>query len=522
MKHIGKLFHNFYRHHGKLVLLYIALTIVHKILAFVSPLTSQWLIDAVVALDTRGFLTALIATIVTTVLFVVVLYLRSYWGETAENHALSLERKHILGDMLRVSFPSLRGKPVGHYLHFMERDADMVKGLAFYDITVQVSNICLTIAMLVYLFRCDWLLTLVVLCVLPLFVLFSRVMLPRMEKATREVNHREEDLNDLVEEFYAGNETIRAANAQAFFQNRAEDKTEAWRKARQRYTRLDNTYDIFLVTGLMNVANTAIYCLGGWRAMQGILTIGTITTFTLYFSSLWNTMEGFMIFLKEYRMKKVSMDRLLSLHDAVPPENPAAEPVPSFESLRVEGISFSYGDKTVLHNFSMEISKGERVRISGENGSGKSTLARILVGLLPISGGKITYNGRDYAGLDVGSLRQHVVLVPSDAFLIGGSLEENFWGRTPTGPVPSFLSGRNFKAGGANLSSGQKKQLQLCRCLGAEGDVYILDEPFNFVDQEAKAQLWALILQVFQDKTLLVISHDPFPEGGWDKVIQIG
>ena len=162
------------------------------------------------------------------------------------------------------------------------------------------------------------------------------------------------------------------------------------------------------------------------------------------------------------------------------------------------------------------------MRISGENGSGKSTLARILVGLLPISGGKITYNGRDYAGLDVGSLRQHVVLVPSDAFLIGGSLEENFWGRTPTGPVPSFLSGRNFKAGGANLSSGQKKQLQLCRCLGAEGDVYILDEPFNFVDQEAKAQLWALILQVFQDKTLLVISHDPFPEGGWDKVIRIG
>lgn len=54
MKHIGKLFHNFYRHHGKLVLLYIALTIVHKILAFVSPLTSQWLIDAVVALDTGG------------------------------------------------------------------------------------------------------------------------------------------------------------------------------------------------------------------------------------------------------------------------------------------------------------------------------------------------------------------------------------------------------------------------------------------------------------------------------------
>ena len=78
------------------------------------------------------------------------------------------------------------------------------------------------------------------------------------------------------------------------------------------------------------------------------------------------------------------------------------------------------------------------------------------------------------------------------------------------------------KKNGGNLSGGQKKQLQLCRSLAASAEVLILDEPFNFVDREAKEAFWNEILQTFSDRTLIVISHDPFPGKDCDRRVEVG
>ena len=64
--------------------------------------------------------------------------------------------------------------------------------------------------------------------------------------------------------------------------------------------------------------------------------------------------------------------------------------------------------------------------------------------------------------------------------------------------------------------------MQLFRSLIAEAEVVIFDEPFNFVDKEAKADLWNEMLRTFAGRTLIVISHDPFPANDCDRVIDIG
>lgn len=67
-----------------------------------------------------------------------------------------------------------------------------------------------------------------------------------------------------------------------------------------------------------------------------------------------------------------------------------------------------------------------------------------------------------------------------------------------------------------------EKQLQLCRSLAASAEVLILDEPFNFIDREAKEAFWNEILQTFSDRTLIVISHDPFPGKDCDRKVEVG
>ena len=173
-------------------------------------------------------------------------------------------------------------------------------------------------------------------------------------------------------------------------------------------------------------------------------------------------------------------------------------------------------------DFSLEVRKGERVLITGENGSGKSTIARLLVGLLAPDRGTIAYNGQNIASVDVAALREKVLLIPAEPFIVEGTAEENLWGRPGERALERFGRERRIEKNGGNLSGGQKKQLQLCRSLAASAEVLILDEPFNFVDREAKEAFWNEILQTFSDRTLIVISHDPFPGKDCDRRVEVG
>lgn len=521
MKKILRYFRDFYRQCGGLVLGYLALTIVHKTLAFVSPPALQRLIDAVIGGDRGEFLRMLVANAGIAVAFVIALYWRNYHGERTESRVTAYAEQRVFSDMLRMPYRELKKNLLGHYLHLIDRDVDQITGLAFYDLSVFVLNIVMTAAMLVYLLQCDWVLSMVVLAVLPLFVVLTKLQLPKMKQCQEQVIAKQEDLNDKIDECYNGNESIRSSNAEAFFMKRFEQSIAQWLRVKREYIFRDCTYDMLSITGLMNLANIAIYCIGGWRALNGKISVGTIMTFTMYFSTLWNSIEGFMIFFKEYRMKQISLSRLDEMH-ALCEEPRAAQPLPPFEKLSCQQIGFAYAEKPVFSDFSMVVNKGERILLTGENGSGKSTVARLLTGLMSPDQGAIYYNDQRIDGIDAAALREKVLLIPTEPFIIEGTVEENLWGRESGQPMDRLAIDRPIEKNGGNLSNGQKKQLQLYRSLAANAEVVIFDEPFNFIDRESKEMLWNEILQTFSDRTLIVISHDPFPSKDCHRIVHLG
>lgn len=254
--------------------------------------------------------------------------------------------------------------------------------------------------------------------------------------------------------------------------------------------------------------------------MTGKMTVGTITIFSLYFSSLWNSVDGFMAFFKEYRVKLISLSRLTELH-SVRPEKTEAEKLPPFEKISCNHIDFSYEERSILSDFSMEIKKGERVLITGENGSGKSTLVRLLTGLLSPDHGSICYNDLSLSEIDGSVLREKILLIPADPFIIDGAPEDNLWKENETQLPQHLRFERPIEKKGANLSNGQKKQLQLYRSLSTDAELVIFDEPFNFIDKSGRAAFWKEILQSFSGRTLIVISHDPFPAKDCDRIINM-
>lgn len=521
MKQIRAFFSAFYRRYGGWVTCYVLLTVLHKALAFATPQALQKLIDSAVAGQRAVYSRWLLANAVLVIAFIAALYLRSYVKETTEGRASAMAGHRVFQDMLSAPFAEVKKYPLGHYVHFFERDIDRVKGLAFYDLTVLLTNIAMTAAMLIYLFSTDWRLALVVAVIIPLLMIATKGMLPRVERAEEAVIDQAEHINDTVNELYNGNETIRASNAEGFFLERADGVVRRWFDLERKRAKENVLYDILLITGLMNAANILIYCLGGLFVTQGTLTIGVVNTFALYFSSLWNSVEGFLDFAKEYKVKMISLRRLGAFHEKAGAQTDGAE-LPTLERLEARGLCFAYEGKTVLSDLSLQVRKGEKILITGENGSGKSTLARILCKLLTPSDGSLAYNGIEYAEIDASALRRHVRLIPSEAFVVEGDLRANLFGREAGVAVPAALRGLQAQKNGANLSSGQKKQIQFARCLSADADAYILDEPFQYMDREAAANLWREILSLLEGKTLIVISHDTLPVPDCDRVIRVG
>lgn len=523
MRRIFQIYGPFYRRHRWLLLGYLLLTVAHKSLAYLSPQTIQRLIDVCAAGDAAGFRTAVLLALALGVAFVPVLFFRYVVQYAAQNRADTLEREQILQDLLRLSLIDLKKKNLGHYVQLVSRDVEKAGGLAFYDGISFVGNLALAACMLGYMLKTDWLLSLLIVVTYPLFALATKRMVPRVERAEEAVIEAEEKLNTLTDELYTGGEEIRSTGAQAFFSERAKAGLSGLFRATERHNWLDNCYDLLCVNGLMNIANTLTFCIGGLRVLQGVISIGTVTLFALYFSSMWGSLEGVMEFFKAYRVKRVSLGRLAAFHEQPAEARAQAQgALDVFESLEVRDLRFAYGSRPVFEGFSMDLRRGERLLVTGENGSGKSTLGRLLVKLLIPSGGRIAYNGQIYADLDAQRLRARVLLVPAEPFLIEGAAEENLWDRPAAAArLPEALRGASVGQDGEGLSSGQKKQLQLARCLATDADVYILDEPFNYVDAAAKEDLWRYILEAFRDKTLVIISHDLFFEKDCTRRIRI-
>ncbi len=174
-----------------------------------------------------------------------------------------------------------------------------------------------------------------------------------------------------------------------------------------------------------------------------------------------------------------------------------------------EKISFSYGDKKIIDSFSTTILRGDRVGIIGPNGSGKTTLLKVLLGELPISGGKIrlgtgiaiAYFDQLRAQFDESKSLRDNISDGNDTVFINGTP------RHIVGYLQDFLFPPvQILAPVSSLSGGERNRLLLARLFATPSNVLVLDEPTNDLDAETLELLEDRLLEY--TGTILLVSHD--------------
>ena len=171
--------------------------------------------------------------------------------------------------------------------------------------------------------------------------------------------------------------------------------------------------------------------------------------------------------------------------------------------LEIEKISFSYGEKMILRDFSLKLGKGERICLSGVSGSGKTTLFRLISGLEKPDSGRISLNG------NIACLFQEDRLLPW--YTAEGNL--TLFGATPE-RASELLSSLGIpledqKKFPRELSGGMNRRVAIARTIITGGEILLLDEPFSGLDEATRKRAADVLMKAFQSAAVIMITHIP-------------
>ncbi|MGL6186311.1 MAG: ABC transporter transmembrane domain-containing protein [Clostridium chrysemydis] len=527
MKEAYKFFKKYYNNDFK-IYLYIVFSFAAKICMLAIPYLMKVLIDQIQLANIEKFKNTSLLLILIMILFSIFLASKYYLQNYVEVKILNDLKKQMLGKISKVRIEMLKEISLGEFMQKVFNDTEVVKPLIVSVFVECILNIFYALGILIIMLSMNITLTLILTILIPIFIWFYKVYIPRIEKLNTEIIDYEENIKSLSEEVLNGSLDIKVNNANEFIEYKIHGKFSVYFKLILNKTKCLMQYDYILVTGIMNLATLLIYCLGGYLVFKSIISMGTLVSFTLYFSRLWDPVEYFMELSKEIKIQLISLNRIKEYLDIEEEEILNRNELPDFESLNIQKICFKYGERNIFENLSLTINSGEVIGIKGGNGTGKSTFANIIVKLVSGYTGEVYYNKINYRSIDAKEIRRKIIFIPSKTFLFNGSISENItlensgdenkvnslvkkWGIKSLIDV-LYSNERSLETiinnQSNNLSGGEQKIIQILRGIFSNGDVYILDEPLNYVDKKHKKILLEFIKDNLKSKTVIIISHD--------------
>lgn len=289
---------------------------------------------------------------------------------------------------------------------------------------------------------------------------------------------------------------------------------------------LEYSLNINISAIILFISLGLLWLVGGYKVIQGEITIGLMTAMISYQSMLLSPMRGFSEFNNRFQETLVSLERVYSILDydenVLGNENINED----INIIRFKNVEFSYNsNKRILRNINVDIKSNEITAIVGLSGSGKSTIVELITGFCTPNSGNIYINDKDINKLDIDSLRENISLVTQDSLFFKGTILENLnISRLNDHDNIMNLSkkldlydeiynlplGLNtvLASGGNNLSGGQKKRIDILRALLKESSIVIFDESTASLDEIRRERVLDLMNEIKKDKIVIFISHN--------------
>jgi ATP-binding cassette, subfamily B, bacterial len=430
--------------------------------------------------------------------------------------------------------------PLGQIASRINSDISEIQRVAAEVALSWVGSVVFLAGAIAILIALDPLLFAVSIAVLPLSLLALVRYRRRLEDSIAVVRDRSAGIGTFLIEALQGMRLVVTHNAQDREAARFRERNDGFVDALMRMRRL--TYLSGGVPGLLlSVGSGAVLLVGGWRVIDGRITMGTLVAFIAYQMRLLGPVQSLMGLYASVATARVSLRRVHEILDTPPEvtEMDAATPLPAVRGdVVLDDVTFTFDrGAPVLDRVSLTIPAGERVAIVGASGGGKSTIADLLVRQLDPTAGRILLDGRDLRELRLTDVRRHMVVVEQDPFIFNTSVAENIrYARPDAGAadvdaaaraaglaelIDRLPQGIDTPVGerGRALSAGERQRLAIARAFLADPAVLVLDEATGSVDPAMEAQVVSGYEAVMRGRTTIVISHRLEPARRADRVV---
>lgn len=451
-------------------------------------------------------------------------FLISREGEKQIRNIRNLLQTHLI--RLPISF--FDNQDSGQLSSRVINDSVLVKNFITGVIPEFITSLITTIGTFAVLFFLDWKMAILIFLIFPLDALFTIPVGNFEERITTKTQKSLSDLTGIVTESLRNIRAVKLNEAEksslSKFGNNLKKLYRLSVKNEAVYAVLSPLQDL---VSFVLIVSVLLY--GGYRVQQSTLTIGTLTSFLIYFYQVVGPINSIADFYTNYKQTKGAVAKIIEILKEKP-ENYIANSNSSLPlspyKLDIKKLYFSYGNKKVLENINMNFPPQQKIAIVGSSGAGKTTLINLITRLYePVSGG-IILNEKDSNEISLEQWRSLFGVVSQENYIISGTIYDNLvFGlkKLPSNKeiteaievsnltkfIASLKNGVNEKVGeqGVKLSGGQRQRIQIARAYLKDPYFLILDEATSNLDAESEKKVSQALKEVMKGKTIIAIAH---------------
>jgi ATP-binding cassette subfamily B protein len=479
------------------------------------------------------------AFLLAAVLFSVMTFAQTYLVGWVGQRALADLRIRIFTHLQSLPIGFYESRPAGVLISRMTNDVEALDSLVTDSVVTLFQSGLTLLGTIVILLTLDLKLALITFAVFPLMAagsLWFRLVSAGAFRRTRETIGA---ITAYLQETLSGIRVVRSFGQEPVHESRFAALNADNRDANMTTVRLNAAYfpSVELLSG---VAIAGIVLYGGYQAIEGRITAGTVVAFIAALSNLFDPIQQLSQLYTTYQSGMAALEKIFQLLDVRPEleDRPGALELPRISGeISFVDVSFAYprarrqgaGDDVraplALDDVTLEIPPGQTVALVGATGAGKSTMAKLVARFYDPTAGRVLVDGHDLREIASASLRSQMGIVPQEAFLFSGTVADNIaFGRPDADEeqirtaaaavgadefIAELERGYDTEVGerGAQLSAGQRQLIAFARALIADPRILVLDEATSNVDIHTESRIEQGLRRLLAGRTAIVIAH---------------
>ena len=449
--------------------------------------------------------------------------------------------KNVFAKEIKLPFSYYEKHHSGEFISKISYDLEKMGSIYSSRLRRAVAPILQVIVYLIPMFILNWQITICFICVNVCMLIINTFLIKPIRDVSKKISNSNRDMTEKMSNLLQGMEQTRMYSA-------GKETIEEFIKENENFTRQSRKKFLFMALlessskGFELVCALAFLIIGIYFTNNEYTTLGSLTAiYSLYgvFSFQFLQLGKF---LPELIGCLVNAQNIFDfIGEDIEPncwyEDIKYEDIDNYyvkkkikaeQEIIIDKIDFSYRKELkLLHNFSMNINKGECIAITGQSGCGKSTISKLLLGLYKVENGMIWIDGQPYLKINNMEIRQKIAYVPQEPYLFNDSIKENIRiGKLNATDeeienaakiahahefIMKFENGYETMVGerGNKLSGGERQRIAIARAIIKDAPIILLDEATSALDNESEQFVNESLKSLINKKTIIMIAHRP-------------